>query len=607
MPQGWKYSNTKRAWVREETERKIDYGGIELYDVDSWGLLVSYWRAMPDRLLDLMEAENPLYYLEIVQRILIRIFFHYQHAFVTASRGFTKSFCCFLAKMLIGVLYPATIMRYAAPTKEQMASIASEKWQAICQQYPVLAAHWEVVTNSSDRFEIKTAYGSSITISVERGNDCHSITAEEVAQEESGKAFDFERFANAVLPTARVPRMVNKERDPNFPHFQKNYITSAGNQQNASFEYRNDTFAEMLEGKNSICLDFPATVACLSGIREVEYYQDLRKKQTPEAQLREIDSIWTGSSENPVIRDSVLTESKTLMYMENRHCGDKDVIYVIGYDVSYAEGARNAKCATAVCKLEKQSGKDKFLKSFVYIADNPPPRDSMIQARQLKDRWYRFCLDGGRGTYIAIDANSYGRSVLEDLHKDLGDGLPPLCTIDHELADIELPNAIPCIYPIRATGGTSVGHGDSDGEMIKYAEMEFEHRNVQLLVSNLHSGIKAYKLLHRIKDDSVDNQIAVPYIKTREMCGQIANLRKKASGSSIREERISKAIQRDMWSATKYALWLSHLIEYKELVESVKQENRWTKFLSGKGGKMPHSTSGTKSRIGFVRKGGNQL
>lgn len=584
----YKYSNVQKGYVKKETERKIDYEEIELYNEDSWGLLVSYWRAYPDRLLDLLEAENPMYSLEIVQRLLIRVFFGQQHAFVTASRGFTKSFCLLLSKMLEGVLYPGTTFRYAAPTKEQMAEIADEKYKAICLQYPGLASYWEVISDAKASFEIRTKCGSTITISAERGADCNGICAEEVAQEEAGKAFDMERFASVVLPTARVARMVHRENDPFFAHYQKQYITSAGGQQNPSFEYRNKTFREMCDGDNSVAIDFPSSVAVLSGIRDAEYYEDLRSKMTPETQLREIDSVWTGSSANPIIRDSTLTESRTLTIMENRHCGDRNVIYIIGYDVSYADGANNAKCATSVLKLERQKEeqrKDRYMKSLVYVADEPPPREQMLQARKLKDRWYRFCLEGGAGTYIAIDAWQYGKGVLEMLHKDLGDGLPPLCTVNHEFPELEEDGALPVIYAVKATGGFGNGIHDNDAEMIRYCELEFEHRNVQLLVQNFYDGIRAYKILHHIKDDTLDSIISVPYLNTRKFCGQISNLQKKPSGMGFSEKRISNSIQRDMWSAFKYAMRYAQILE-KDLIGG-KRESEWSKFFASPQAQTP--------------------
>lgn len=578
MPVGYSYSKTRHIWVKSEAERAIDYD--EFYTDEAWAILVSYWRQCPDRLLDILESNTPRYALELVQRINIRAFCLYEKTFITGSRGITKSYTSILSKLLLGILYPGVGFRYYAPAQKQMVEIASEKWEVICTQYPGLVSHWDVVSNSQDRFEVRTKFGSMFSVIVARGNDCNGVIGEEIAQSEAGKAFDFDEFESVVLPTARIQRQINKQPDPFFPNFQKNYITSAGAKQNKAFQYRNDTYNEMIKRDTAFCIDYPWTVAVLGNIRTADYYVDLRSKMTPETQMREIDSIWTGSSENPVVRDSVLAESATQLVMENRHCGDLNCFYIVAYDVSYAEGAHNAKCATAILKCEMQKEhSDHYMKTLVYVIDNPPPRDGIQQARQLKQRWYHYCIEKGRPAYISIDSNQYGRSVLEDLHKDLGDGLPPLCCINHDLREIESPDALPVIYPICATTGVSGNH-DSDGEMIKYAELEFEHRNVRLLVYNLYDGIKAYKLLHRIKDDSIDAAIALPYIKTRELRSQIANLQKKATGYNLREERISKSIQRDMWSALKYALRLAQILEYKDLVEGNRGKSSWGKYLA---------------------------
>lgn len=616
MPSNYTYNRRAEAWEMDKAEKEINYDSL---NEESWGLLVSYWRAMPDRLLDLLESNNPNYSLGIIQRINIRAFCLYSHAFITGSRGITKSFTSIASKLILGILYPGITMRYYGPSQRQMAEIASEKWEAIKRQWPGLASHWEVISNAIDRFELKTKYGSVLSITVVRGNDCNGITGEEIAQSEAGKAFDFKEFSEAILPTARVRRMVNKAPDPYFPNFQKNYITSAGQQQGEAYQYRCDMNREMLEKDTAILIEYPWTVACLAGIRDVGYYTDLRKKMTPEAQLREIESVWTGTSENPVIRDAALTESAINPIMESRHCGDPNCLYIIGYDVSYADGARNAKCATSVLKCEMQQDpnkRDRYLKSFVYITDNDPPRDQMLQARQLKDRWYRFCLEGGKGTYISIDSWQYGKSVLETLHKDLGDGLPPLCCINHEFAELELPGAIPCIYAIKATSGygSPEGRHDPDSEMVRYAELEWEHRNVRLLIPNYFDGVIAYKAKYRIKDDSLDGAIAHPYIKTKEMRGQIANLQKKPTAYGFAEKRISNNIQRDMWSASKYALRLAEILEREDLISSLQRQSEWKATFSG--GLMKNVAGGgyganrgmkSNTNRALNRKGGNTL
>lgn len=150
----------------------------------------------------------------------------------------------------------------------------------------------------------------------------------------------------------------------------------------------------MINGsKDAFAIDVPSEVPVLSRIREVKWRDNLKTTLTADGWLREMDSLWTGTSENPLIRDAVLTESKNLLTMEERHCGNPDVFYVIGYDISYVDGAKNAKCATAILKCEKQKSenkKNRYLKSLVYVFDNPPPSTSFQQAWQLKQLWKRF-------------------------------------------------------------------------------------------------------------------------------------------------------------------------------------------------------------------------
>ena len=144
--------------------------------------------------------------------------------------------------------------------------------------------------------------------------------------------------------------------------------------------------------------------------------------------------------------------------------------------------------------------------------------------------------------------------------------------------ELEQDNAIPCLYPIKA-GGTGVT--DPDFEMLKYAQTEFEHHNVELLTLNANEGVEAYKRAHRIKDDDRDYQIALPYQKCRELSGQIQNLKLVPSGAGMSEKRISKAIQRDSWSALKYALRLAQIIEREELLNEInsRKKSDWAEAL----------------------------
>jgi hypothetical protein len=230
----------------------------------------------------------------------------------------------------------------------------------------------------------------------------------------------------------------------------------------------------------------------------------------------------------------------------------------------------------------------------------------MMQAWKLKHLWSQFCYEGSQ-TYIAIDARNYGKAVVENLMMDIGDGLPPLSTIYHDMyTEMELEGSVPVLYPIKATGGRpGMGGRDNDSDMVRYAEMQFENRNVRLLVSNRNRGVEAYKRYHRIKDDLLDYKIDRPYRKTAELCAQIQNLKKVPNGVSITEKRISAKIQRDSWSALKYALRLSELLELQNLVLP-ERKSEWTSFFEENGTipKALRMTGRTIGRLPDRRRGG---
>ena len=408
MPKGKTYSKTLKKWVDVEKERKQNYDD---YNEEACALLISYWRWYPDKFLDLIESETSDYSLEILQRVIMRGFCRYQENFTTGSRGTTKTYDALLTRSVGGILWPGTQWAYYGPSLRQTADICTKAWKQIEKNYPMLTSMWNVVSMSADRFIIETKFGSRISITAMRGDNIHGVLAEEAAQEEAGKQFDYDTFEGVVEPAVRLIRMVGKEPDRLFPQNSFHYITSAGSQQNRAFEKRLAVYKDMREGKSAFALDTPFEVPVISGIRTVAQMRKLKADLTPDKYLREVLSIWTGTSENPILKDLVLTQSKTLTMMEYSHCGDPKSIYVIGNDNSYRDGGNNAKCAYAVFRCDPKSGLEAgtFDKKLVYVQDNPPPKDGLEQARQLKQFWLRYSMQNSQEpTYIAIDARAYG-------------------------------------------------------------------------------------------------------------------------------------------------------------------------------------------------------
>ena len=96
-------------------------------------------------------------------------------------------------------------------------------------------------------------------------------------------------------------------------------------------------------------------------------------------------------------------------------------------------------------------------------------------------------------------------------------------------------------------------------------------------------------------------RIAAPYRKTDELCQQIQNLVLKTGGATLKEERKSKSIQRDIWSALKYALRMAKLLEESLIKATYRKKSSWDAELAkfrnaGHGVGVPHN-SGTDSNI----------
>lgn len=607
---------SSQGWVSVKPTAERDYTD---YEDAWWAFLIWVFRWYPDKLLDLVRSDEADFANEeIMQRVMVRAYARKREVAITGTRSLTKTSTKMKYAMVNGLVWPGTQSAYYGPSYKQLAAIGGKTYHQIEHDYPILAKHWRVSAESKDDFKIETDCGSAFYISAMRGDNLHDVTAEEYAQEEN-PPFDYNEYSTVVLPAVRLWHNISGERDKNFVGYKKHAITSAGRKQNHAFQTRCKVMKKMTQGESAFAIDISWESIVLMQMRPYEWAQGLREELTAEKWMREMESRFTGADEFPVLSDEVLTDSQRVLVMETEHCckdphpklAPEEVIYIVGYDVSYEDSAKNAKCACVVLKLTRQREylkRDRFLKQLVYIDDWPPPDKSKAQARRLKAIWNRFCYDGSQ-TYISIDSWQYGRGVLEDLMTDLGDGLPPLCVKNHAAyAAAELPGAIPVIYPIKA-GGTGVT--DPDFEMLKYAQTEFEHHNVELLTLNANEGVEAYKRAHRIRDDDRDYQFAQPYQKCRELSGQIQNLKLVPSGAGMSEKRISKAIQRDSWSATKYALRLAQLIEREELLTEIHGKNKsdWASALDRfKENKVtPPISTGGSGRLVTARRGGRRF
>lgn len=594
--EAYEYNESLGQYIKRTKTERIDYAK---YATQCWALIASFARYYPDILLDICSGDNPEFHLSIINRVMLRAMARYERTFFYASRGTGKTTCVVAERCAKGVMFPGEIVGYYAPTEKQAAPIASKAFATFKRNYPLLAAYWSEDSNAAMSFRLSTKNGSRFMMSVPRGVDTSSLVAEECGQEDVNP-FDWEKFNQIVLPTNRKEYKVAGFTTNGAVNLQVHYITSASRKENPAFQICEAIRAEMKRGGSAFACWIPWQAVVLSRMKSYQYYRNLKRQLTADQFQRECESKCTGSINNPIIRDSALQASRTTMLMEDRHCGDENAFYIIGYDVSSRDISGNALTAMAVLKCEKKQEAngaewDHYQKSCVYITDAHPPKSAEEHARQIKRRWRDYQSPEGKNAILIIDARSYGQAVIEQLHRDLNDGLPPLATIYHEdpYASLEQTNAIPCIYPIQATG--MMGR-DPNAEMLDYIEREVENGNLTLLTPNLIDATRSFKLKHNITDDSEDVAIQHPYLKTNKLCQQISNLQKRYSTTGWTEKEISQAIPKDEWSALLYASRMAQRMEKEQLYYENRAHNEWEEYANQHNGDAGLSDIPIKTR-----------
>ena len=593
----YRYSNGHYA-------KKSDRAGVN-YDefaTECWSLLISFFRWYPDCMEDLLESENKEFSNSLINRVMKRAMARQQEVYITGTRGLGKTTTVVSDKCNKGILWPGEITGYYAPVAVQAAPLASKAFATYKRNTPILADHYIKNNDARDKFKVTTPLGSQFIMDIDRGIDTSGVIAEECAQEDKNP-FNWSDFNQIVLGTNRLTYKVNGHEDPSHIDSQIHYITSATRRENEAYTVYSNLRKAMQSGEDAFAISIPWQVPVLARMKSYSYYQMLKKKLTSEQFMRECEAKWTGSIENPIIRDDILVGSRKLKVMEEKHCGDPECFYIIGYDVSSHDVSGNAMTAMAVVKCERQyrtEDMDAYRKSVVYIEDRRPPVSAREHAALIKRRWKDYCIADGRPAFIVIDGRSYGKSVVEMLHMDLGDGLPPMRTMNNDplYATLAKDDAIPCLYALQATGASGA---DPNMVMLDYIEREFENGHIRLLTQNVYDGLQAYKLKHEIKDDLRDREIQMPYSATNRLCREISNLQKKYGDIGWTEKQINKYIQKDLWSALLYACRIAQRLEKAELYYQNRRKNEWeelAKRYSGITGEYAINPNGKKRRSG---------
>lgn len=561
---------TKKTSKKEKCE-ELKLKGFDK-NKQKWVELCSYFRYKPDRFLDFISSPDSKIRLYFYQRVYLRIMMRYRKVFITATRGTSKSYLQNLSFILRCIFYPRTKLFVTCVGKEQAAKISQDCIDDIFDHYPLLQKEVRKVIRAKDYTKLIFHNGSRYDVvqmkDSSRGGRRNGGAVEEICDK---------KFNGDTLNSVVIPLMANDRTavcggvDPNELHKTELYITTASTQQQFAYQKFREVYEDMITGKSAFCIGNSYELPCMYGQLDIDFVEDLKESPTYSILdfMREYESIYTGSSSENLVTDEKLNNARVVKCAEWEHCGDDNCYYVLAYDVAREEGNVNALSAMVVIKVTPRSN-GTLMKEIVNIFSMEGTHET-IQAKFIKQKVNDF-----KARVVVIDANGLGSGVVDQLVLRLDDGNPPYSVVNNDKYNKYLQNdSIPMIYALKSQEKET-----RNGNMINKLMSMLQKVDISLLVDE-NSGIKNLekKYKEKIKDSDKIAELQVPYVMTNLLCEQIMNLKYIGNGLEPKVERISKRIQKDIYSALLYGAFWVYMEERKNLEHKKKEISDIKKLL----------------------------
>ena len=274
------------------------------------------------------------------------------------------------------------------------------------------------------------------------------------------------------------------------------------------------------------------------------------------------ESKWVGATDGALINISKLLKIRTLNKVELKCPKDKKGNfalneYVFGVDVARSNTQSNNKSAIVVLKIIRNKTGTIRQIQLVNIVVPPNGLSFKEQSILVKRLFYAYGgdLDMSRSRVkaIVVDGNVIGKGLIDRLLEEVTDTetneeLGCFDTINTDQKP-DTPLAPKIIYDL-----TSQGINDSIiRTFIDYTETE----KLKLL--------RPYdELVGKSSDDNDALFEKAATIKTQELIDEISNLKLKKTTKSITVEPVQRKMDKDIYSATAYALYYIFLFLEKE-------------------------------------------
>ena len=524
-----------------------------------------YFMLYPDLFLDTIATKNCPIKFYYYQRILLRAMMRYRYFFGTFTRATSKSFLAIMSCYLACMFLPRSKRFVVSEFKKSSLAIVKSKLEEIWAYWPLLKT--EVLTQhmSTDYIELIFKNGSIFQIltlgASSRGQRATGGIMEEAA------LIDGTSLAEVIIPMMNIPRMTaDGGQNPEEPHSQQIYITSAGSKNTFAYERLIElTTLAVLEPEDYFICGADYQLPLRYGLFDKKTIQDqkLSSSFSSDGFARESMSIWTGGSSDSWFNAKKLEKSRALLTCERKYNltvneTNKGWFYLISIDV-----ARYGENDTSIFVFKVKPKDGGWRKEVVYT-ENLTKMNLLAQAAHIKGLVKEY-----RPKEVVIDGNGVGAGLIDALvvpsYGVNGEVYEPLyVTNDPDNYPIprgqdKSPNAV--IFNIKA-------NATMNSEIYSNLYVQINSGNLLLLANE---RIVKDKLMTTKKGQRMNylsrEKFLLPYTMTSRLIDEMNNLKLKASGAAgqIAVEQISRRINKDRVSALSYGLFRIKFYEDQEV------------------------------------------
>jgi ribonucleoside-diphosphate reductase alpha chain len=517
-------------------------------NLKNWEQFISYFRFYPDAFFDLIKPEVGGITLSPDQRIQLRAMARFQSVYGVQERGGGKTFVEFLFNVFCCIFYPNSDGSIASSTRENSATIISDKWSDAVAKYPLLAN--EIVGRprfSKNDAEIKFINGSRIT-NIANSQQSKGLRRTKLTIEEAA-LLDQVTFDDALKPIASNARRTCGNAGVDSPEEMQRQIhfwTTTGYR--ASYEFKRNLlmFDSMCQCNGDFVFGNGWMTACYYergyGVKDI-----IRSKidTSPIFFAMNYSERWIGLDSSGLVDMDKLLASQVVDKPEFESDGVSE--YVMAVDVARSARAGNCQSSIAVLKLNRYANNRINKMDLVYMLTLPGTMSYTNQAITVKKVKYRF-----NPNAVVIDNNGLGVGLSDELAK---------CQTDPETGEIlRCWQSMNEVFPVE-------DERNADQCMYSFHAQGFQTNVVAYFMNAVASGrlrlLKAISSANSTKEDlTFGKEELVPYIQTKFFIDEVSNLKLVVKPSNkLDQEQNVKGVPKDRVSSVEYAIWYCMEIE----------------------------------------------